>query len=84
MKSKPIFLKLNEEFKLPFISDLVARKTGGTEKGRLNRGEFQKLLADAKALEAQLDPASQQSGLPETVGNMVELDDFLVKVRKAI
>jgi predicted nucleotidyltransferase len=74
-------LTLNESFKLPFISDLVARKTSGTEKGRLQLGEFEKLLADAKKLEAQLDPASEQSGLPETVGNMAEIDDFLVRTR---
>lgn len=74
-------LKLNESFKLPFISDLVARKTTGAEKGRLQAGEFDKLLADAKKLEAQLDPAAESSGLPETVENFAELDEFLVRVR---
>jgi uncharacterized protein len=75
-------LKLNEIYRLPFIPDLVARKTGGTEKGRLQPGEFQTLLNAAKALEAQLDRASESSHLPETVQNLPALDDFLLRMRR--
>src|SRR5437016_4688548 len=30
---------LNEEFKLPYLPDLIGRKVGGTEKGRLERAD---------------------------------------------
>jgi hypothetical protein len=32
---------LNEEFRLPFIPDLIERKTSGPEKGRLESGEVE-------------------------------------------
>ncbi|MEI6235249.1 MAG: nucleotidyltransferase domain-containing protein [Planctomycetota bacterium] len=74
-------LKLNEIFELPFIPELVARKVSGTEKGRLEAHEFANLMDEAKRLEAQLDPASEVSPLPDVVTNYAALDDFLKRMR---
>lgn len=73
---------LNEQdFKLPFIPDLIARKVEGTEKGRLDPGERDRFVKEAKKLEEQLQPAADASGLPEEVPNYDALDDFLARMR---
>jgi hypothetical protein len=75
-------LTLNEQvFRLPFIPDLVARKTGGGEKGTLRPGEFDSLYGEAKKLETQLDDAAANSSLPEDVQNYAALEDFLIRIR---
>ena len=74
-------LELNEEFHLPFIKELVARKISGEEKGRLETHEFEKLMDTAKQLEAQLDPAAESSRLPDEVMNYLALDEFLKRLR---
>lgn len=76
-------LELNEDFQLPFIPDLVARKKSGTEFGSLSTTELESLLAEAKKLESQLDPAAQASALPNEVRNYAELDAFLRRLRMA-
>ncbi|HYG75945.1 MAG TPA: nucleotidyltransferase domain-containing protein [Planctomycetota bacterium] len=75
-------LKLNENFKLPFIADLVARKMSGKEKGRLQPEEFSGFLDHARVLEAQLDPAAESSTLPESVQNFSALNEFLLRLRR--
>ena len=77
-------LRLNEDvFHLPFIPDLVARKVGGKEKGRLNVGEREQLVEEARKLEAQLDPASAASHLPDEIQNYAAINDFLIRERLA-
>lgn len=74
-------LRLNEDAKLPYIDELVAVKTSGTEKERLNdadcefhRREYERLLAD-------LEAAYQRSPLPESPGGERALNDLLVRLR---
>ncbi len=74
-------LELNEDFKLPFITELVARKVSGDEKGRLDAHEFANLMDAAKQLEAQFDSAADQSNLPDEVPNYPALDEFLRRLR---
>jgi hypothetical protein len=69
------------EFKLPFIGDLIARKRAGAEFGRLKDRELDRYMDDAKRLETALDPAFASSCLPETVQNFSALNDFLVRMR---
>jgi uncharacterized protein len=77
-------LRLNEVFKLPYISDLVARKLAGPEKSTLDysdttfhKGEYERLR---KALEA----AHDASTLPEMPLKRDELNDFLIRVRLGV
>ena len=75
-------LRLNERnHRLPFIEDLVERKLGGKEQGRVLPGERDAYLREARRLEAELDPAAAASSLPESVSNIAALDEFLVRLR---
>lgn len=75
-------VRLNEDvFKLPFIPDLVARKIGGKEKGLLQKSERESLVDEARKLEAQLDPASAASKLPDEIQNYAAINDFLIRER---
>ncbi len=76
-------LELNEDFRLAFIPDLVARKKSGSEFGRLAPNEFEGLLSEAKELESQLEPAAESSVLPSEIGNYAELNAFLKRLRFA-
>jgi predicted nucleotidyltransferase len=77
-------VRLNEDvFKLPFIPDLVARKVGGKEKGVLLAKEREMLIDEARKLEAQLDPASAASKLPDEIQNYAALNNFLIRERMA-
>lgn len=74
-------LTLNEDAKLPYIDELVAVKTSGTEKEKLNdtdcefhRREYERLLAD-------LEAAYQKSPLPESPSGQRALNDLLVRLR---
>lgn len=76
-------LRLNERFKLPYISDLVERKVNGKEKQELSgadvdfhRGEYRRLIAE-------LDSASAASSLPEAPTSRAALEDLLVRLRMA-
>src|SRR3954469_10729249 len=76
-------LRLNEEFRLPYIDELVARKLAGPEKSvlgdadmGLHEGEYRRLLAE-------LEQAYIDSVLPEVPSCAAALDDLLVRVRLA-
>jgi predicted nucleotidyltransferase len=72
---------LNEEFKLPYIPELIERKVGGTEKGRLERADLGFHQREYERLRAELEQAHQESKLPEAPGGMAALHDLLVRVR---
>ncbi len=74
---------LNEEFRLPYIADLVARKLAGPEKSTLNdadvvfhQGEYERLRGDLQA-------AHDASRLPEVPSEETRagLDDLIVRIR---
>ena len=72
---------LNEEFRLPYISELVERKVQGAEKGSLavdecsfHHGEYMRLIAI-------LEEAAEKSGLPGEPTSRNALNDLLVRVR---
>jgi uncharacterized protein len=72
---------LNEEFKLPYIPELIAQKVGGSEKGRLARAELGAYQREYEWLRSELEQAYWQSTLPETPSGMQALHDLLVRVR---
>lgn len=73
--------RLNEDAKLTYLDDLIARKRGGPERSALDdedatfhRGEFERLRAG-------LEAAYQASTLPEGPSARTALNDLLVRVR---
>lgn len=74
---------LNEEFRLPFIPELIARKTGGTEKQTLETGELEFYEAQFAEWEAQLKKAGEETHLPAEASARPALNDLLVRLRMA-
>ena len=73
--------KLNEEFRLPYISDLIAIKTTGAEKQTLSAPGLAFHTAEKDRLEALLKQAGEESTLPEAPTTTREISDLLVRLR---
>lgn len=74
-------VNLNESARLPYIADLIARKTGGPEKGRLDQADLEFHQHEYDRLRAELLAAYEQSQLPEVAAAGPALHDLLVRVR---
>lgn len=74
-------LTLNEEFRLPYIPDLVARKVHGMEKGFLTSGEHDFYEAEYARLITQLETDEAASTLPDVPAGRGELNSLLVRIR---
>lgn len=74
-------VRLNESAKLPYISELIDRKTGGPEKGRLERADLEFHQREYERLLGKLERASVESKLPEIAGGTEALNELLVQVR---
>src|SRR5207244_10329610 len=74
-------LRLNEEFKLPYIPDLVARKLAGPEQSALEEADMSRFQAEYNRLKVVLEEACQNSGLPEATSARRALNDLLVRLR---
>jgi predicted nucleotidyltransferase len=73
--------RLNDSFKLAYIPELIDRKVGGTEKGRLEKADLGFHQREFERLRAELEKAYQESGLPEAPSGAAALHDLLVRVR---
>jgi hypothetical protein len=76
-------LTLNESFGLPYIDDLVARKTGGPERSTLSDADMALHRGEFERLEAMLREAGERSTLPEAVSAQTReaMNDLLLRVR---
>jgi predicted nucleotidyltransferase len=76
-------LTLNEEARLPFLPDLVARKVGGPEQSRLEDADVAFYEAQYQKLRADLQTAFEASPLPELPSENARkaLNDLLTRVR---
>jgi predicted nucleotidyltransferase len=74
-------LRLNEEFKLGQIGELVERKVKGAERGVLPAGEYEMHAREKERLEGILRAEMERSGLPEEATARGALEDLLVRVR---
>lgn len=72
---------LNETAKLPYIPDLIDRKTSGPEKGRLDQADLGFHHREYERLRAELQQAFEQSGLPEVPSGAAALNDLLIRLR---
>lgn len=74
-------IELNDEFRLPQVDELIARKRAGAEKAALGEGEAARHSVELDALERRLEEAHEASSLPEEATTADALDDFVVRVR---
>ena len=74
-------VRLNDDAKLPYIPDLIARKTGGPELGRLEAADLRFHAAEYERSRAELQTAFEASQLPEVPSAAAALNDLLVRVR---
>ncbi len=72
---------LNEEFRLPYISELVRRKIEGTEKGSLETDERDFHRAEYMRLIAKLEDAASKTDLRTEPSSRDALNDLLVRLR---
>jgi uncharacterized protein len=74
-------LHLNEQARLPYIGDLVQRKTTGAEQSVLSDADWSFHEREYQSLVAQLEQAHQQSTLPDKPTAGEALSDLLVRLR---
>ena len=72
---------LNDEFRLPWIPDLIHRKVNGAEEGKLESGEVEFHSREYRRLVEQLEAEAMQSQLPGEPSCRDALNDLLVRVR---
>ena len=74
---------LNEEFRLPYIPDLVARKLAGPEESILNDADIAFHESEYERLRGELQAAHEASKLPEfpSEPTRAALNDLLVRAR---
>jgi predicted nucleotidyltransferase len=76
---------LNEEFRLPYIADLVARKLAGPEQSTLDDADIAFHEKEYQRLRGELQAAHEASQLPELPSDETRaaLNDLLLHVRLA-
>lgn len=72
---------LNEHFKLPYVPDLVARKSSGSEGERLSDSEKRFHEKEFERWRAELELAGKESTLPDVPRARAELNQLLVSLR---
>lgn len=72
---------LNEEFKLGYVPELVARKLEGTEKAVLGDADVEFHQLEYRRLRQELEDAHRTSKLPDAPSGKAALDDLLVRLR---
>jgi predicted nucleotidyltransferase len=76
-------LRLNEEFRMPYIPDLVARKLAGPEKSTLPDVDLPFHEREYERLNRELERARDASTLPEATTAKPLLNELLVRLRLA-
>jgi uncharacterized protein len=74
-------LTLNQEFKLPYVEELVGRKLAGPEQSTLPDQDCGFHEAERMRLESVLREAHEKSSLPEAPTATAALNDLLIRLR---
>lgn len=76
---------LNEDFRLPYVADLVARKLAGPEQAKLVDADVAFHESEYQRLRGELQTAQEASQLPELPDEQARgaLNDLLVRIRLA-
>jgi hypothetical protein len=72
---------LNEHFRIPFIPELIARKTGGVEQQVLGSSEMEYFERQFTEWEKRLMEAGEKTRLPSENSAKTALNDLLVRLR---
>lgn len=72
---------LNEEARLPYVEELIARKSTGSERGTLDDAELGFYQREYERLIAELEAARDATTLPEQPAARAALHDLLLRVR---
>lgn len=72
---------LNEEFRLPYIAELVHAKTTGAEKSTLSDADMKFHEGEYQRLTQMLEEAGNASTLPQVPTAHAALNDLLVRIR---
>lgn len=75
-------ITLNQEFKLSYIDELIARKLSGPEKSTLEDADIIFYQQEYERLRGVLEAAFQDSQLPEAPTNRAALNDLLLRLRQ--
>ena len=74
---------LNERFRLPYISDLIARKVAGAENAVLEEADFAFHRLEFERLRSVLESVKNASSLPDKPRCRDELNELLLQIRLA-
>jgi hypothetical protein len=74
-------LRLNEEFRLPYLDDLIARKLAGPERATIADADLPLHEAEYARLRGMLEEARDASHLPAEPSGRAALNELLVRVR---
>lgn len=74
-------IRLNGEFGLTHVDELIARKTSGPEKGTIREGDFHFHRREYDRLREELQAAAEESSLPSEPQSGPELNDLLIRLR---
>lgn len=73
--------RLNDEFRMGNVSELIARKSSGTEQSTLSDADVDAHRREYDRLRTELETASERSHLPEAPSARAALSDLLVRLR---
>lgn len=74
-------LRLNDEYQLPYIPDLIAQKTQGPEKGQLTASDLTRFEREYLRLTQELEKQFEMTSLPESNSAYESLNDLLIHER---
>lgn len=74
-------VRLNENFKLSYLPELIERKTSGPEKGTLEEADLKFHEREYERLRTELEETFEQSDLPEQSSGAAALNDLLIRLR---
>lgn len=76
-------LRLNDEYRLPYIAELVARKLAGAEQSTLDKADLSFYEHEYERLQSELESAYASSTLPDEPTARATLNDLLIRLRLA-
>ena len=74
-------LRLNDEFNLAYVAELIEQKLEGTEKSILDEEDISFYRFEYERLRVMLEQAYQASTLAETPSGQARLNDLLIRLR---
>ena len=74
-------MRLNEEYRLPYVDDLIARKVSGPEESVLEEADVMVHERAYDRLQCGLEEAHHASALPDVPSARPAFNDLLVRLR---